>query len=138
MIRLLYSSQATQDITEQDVADILEKSQVNNHDADITGVMIYGGELFMQVLEGPELAVLKKYVTICEDARNNLNKIIYITYTDKRIFGEWSMGKIQCDPIAYQKIFDLNARATETVEPDSFRETMRDFLRRLNSAKQGV
>ncbi|WP_036302218.1 BLUF domain-containing protein [Methylotenera sp. L2L1] len=136
MIRLLYSSQAAQDITEQGIADILGKSQKNNDEAGITGILVYGGQLFMQVLEGPELAVLKLYVTICEDARNSLNKIIYISYTDKRMFGDWSMGIIQCDPIAYQKIFDLNSRATETIEPGSFRDTMRDFLRRLNSAKK--
>jgi len=136
MIRLLYSSQAAQDITEQDIADILKKSQKNNHEADVTGVLLYGGQLFMQVLEGPELAVLRLYVTICEDARNSLNQIVYITYTNKRMFGDWSMGTIQCDPIAYQKIFDLNSRATETIEPDSFRDTMRDFLRRLNNAKR--
>lgn len=65
MIRLLYSSQATQNITEQDIAEILEKSQKNNQEVGITGVLLYGGHLFMQVLEGPEQAVLKKYITIC-------------------------------------------------------------------------
>jgi len=60
MIRLLYSSQATQNITEQDIAEILEKSQKNNQEVGITGVLLYGGHLFMQVLEGPEQAVLKK------------------------------------------------------------------------------
>ncbi|MDO9150430.1 MAG: BLUF domain-containing protein [Methylotenera sp.] len=136
MIRLLYSSQAAHDITEQDITNILEQSRKNNLDADITGVLVYGGHLFMQVLEGPELAVLKKYVTICEDPRNSLSKIIYISYTDKRMFADWSMGTIQCEPVALQKIFDLNSRAAETIAPESFRETMRDFLRRLNSAKK--
>lgn len=136
MIRLLYSSQARPGITEQDIAEILEQSRKNNLDSGITGVLLYGGELFMQVLEGPELAVLKKYIAICDDSRNSLNKIIHITYTEKRIFDDWSMGAIKCDPIEYQKIFDLNARATETTEPDIFRNTMRDFLRRLNAAKK--
>ena len=77
MIRLLYSSQATQNITEQDILNILQKSNKNNAREDITGVLVYGGNLFMQVLEGPELAVLKKYVTICEDQRNTNNKIIF-------------------------------------------------------------
>jgi hypothetical protein len=136
MIRLLYSSQATQNITEQDIAEILEKSQKNNQEVGITGVLLYGGHLFMQVLEDPEQAVLKKYITICEDKRNSLNKIIYISYADKRMFGDWSMATIQCDQIGFQKIFDLNSRATESIAPESFRETMRDFLRRLNSAKK--
>lgn len=136
MIRLLYSSKSKSDITGQNIADILATSQKNNQLEDITGILVYGGNLFMQVLEGPELAVLKLYVKICEDERNSLNKIIYISYTDRRMFGDWSMGTIECDPIDYQKIYDLNSRASETVEPDHYRDTMRDFLRRLNSAKR--
>ena len=136
MIRLLYSSKSKSDITGQDIADILATSQKNNQLEDITGILVYGGNLFMQVLGGPELAVLKLYVKICEDERNSLNKIIYISYTDRRMFGDWSMGTIECDPIDYQKIYDLNSRASETVEPDHYRDTMRDFLRRLNSAKR--
>lgn len=136
MIRLLYSSKSKSDITGQDIADILATSQKNNQLEDITGILVYGGNLFMQVLEGPELAVLKLYVKICEDERNSLNKIIYISYTDRRMFGDWSMGTIECDPIDYQKIYDLNSSASETIEPDHYRDTMRDFLRRLNSAKR--
>ena len=135
MIRLLYSSQATQNITEQDILNILQKSNKNNAREDITGVLVYGGNLFMQVLEGPELAVLKKYVTICEDQRNTNNKIIFITYTQKRMFGEWAMCKIKCDPLDIQKIYDLNSKAAETIPPESFSKTMREFLRRLSSAE---
>ncbi len=135
MIRLLYSSEAAHDLTEQDIANILQKSNKNNPSEGITGVLVYGGNLFMQVLEGPELAVLKKYTTICDDKRNTNNKIIFITYTDNRLFGKWAMCHINCDPVDIRKIYDLNSKASETVPPENFTKTMREFMRRLSSAE---
>lgn len=54
MIRILYFSQSTRDITDPQVRDILESSRRNNPSLGITGVLIHGGGMFMQVLEGPK------------------------------------------------------------------------------------
>lgn len=135
MIRLLYSSQAAQNITEKDILNILQKSHNNNAKENITGILLYGGNLFMQVLEGDELVVLKKYVTICEDKRNTNNKIIFISYTEKRMFDKWAMCQFKCDPLDIQRIYDINSKATETVPPESFSKTMREFLHMLSVAE---
>lgn len=92
MIRLLYSSQARPGITEQDIAEILEQSRKNNLDSGITGVLLYGGELFMQVLEGPELAVLKKYIAFVMIAATVLIRL-FISLTRKKeylMIGLWA------------------------------------------------
>ena len=67
MIRLLYISQATQAISDEQVRNILESSRRNNPALGITGVLIHGGGLFMQLLEGPEEGVLRLYVKILDD-----------------------------------------------------------------------
>jgi len=59
MIRLLYISHATREISEAQIQDILQSSRRNNPALGITGVLVHGGAQFMQILEGPEHAVLR-------------------------------------------------------------------------------
>ena len=59
MIRLLYISHATREISEAQIQDILQSSRRNNPALGITGVLVHGGGQFMQILEGPEHAVLR-------------------------------------------------------------------------------
>jgi len=76
MIRLLYFSQAMNPISAEDVQDILQVSRRNNSATGLSGVLIHGGGLFMQVLEGPEQSVLRKYVKILDDKRHSNCQII--------------------------------------------------------------
>ncbi|MDO9598232.1 MAG: BLUF domain-containing protein, partial [Azoarcus sp.] len=94
MIRLLYISQAASGVTEEQVKDILESAQRNNSAVGLTGVLVYGGRLFMQVLEGPEQALLRKYVKILDDRRHSDCEILHISPANDRIFENWSMGII--------------------------------------------
>jgi len=70
MIRLLYISQAAPSINDEQVQDILKSSRRNNPAVGVSGVLLHGGGLFMQILEGPEDAVLRKYVRILDDRRH--------------------------------------------------------------------
>ena len=86
MIRLLYMSSASPTITDEQVQDILVWAREHNPANGITGVLIHGGGLFMQVLEGPEHAVLRQYVKILDDRRHNDVRILHISPTNIRIF----------------------------------------------------
>ncbi len=61
MIRLLYCSQAKPEFNTDTLEEILLTSRKNNSAAGITGVLVHGGGMFMQTLEGPEQAVLRTY-----------------------------------------------------------------------------
>ena len=50
--------------------DILTKSRSNNPVIEVTGNLIYHADLFLQLLEGPNLAVDKLYETILADNRH--------------------------------------------------------------------
>lgn len=134
MIRLLYLSQSKKNISAEHLDDILQVSQRNNPVIGITGVLIHGGGLFMQVLEGPEEVVLRKYVHILDDSRHDQSKMIYISRVKDRIFGKWSMGIIKSDMLEFQHITELNAKSIETIDANFFTDVMRDFVRRLNIA----
>ena len=50
--------------------EILVKSKSNNPAIGVTGSLIYHSDLFLQLLEGPTLAVHKLYQTILADNRH--------------------------------------------------------------------
>ncbi len=133
MIRMMYLSQAAIGITKEHVKSVLEVSQRNNTRLGITGVLVHGGNLFVQVLEGAETTVLKQYVKIIDDRRHSDCRIIHISPTSERMFQNWSMGNIESDPLEFQQIRGLLAHRLESVNSKEFAATMREFLKVLNS-----
>ena len=71
--------------------EILTKSRSNNPAIGVTGNLIYHSDLFLQLLEGPPLAVHKLYQTILADNRHadivNLCDEIF----SRRLFASWAM-----------------------------------------------
>ena len=131
MIRLLYCSQATPGMSGDQIQDILTVARRNNKALGITGVLVHGGGIFMQVLEGPEDAVLRSYVKILDDPRHSGSRIIHISPANERIFQDWSMGVINSDPLEFQHIAELRAHRLETVNAKAFTDVMRAFAKRL-------
>ena len=71
--------------------DILTKSRSNNPAIGITGNLIFHSDLFLQLLEGPHLAVHKLYETILADNRHNeIVKLRDETF-NRRLFASWAM-----------------------------------------------
>ena len=71
--------------------DILIKSRSNNPAIGVTGNLIYHADLFLQLLEGPHLAVQKLYETILADSRHaDIVKLRDETFT-RRLFASWAM-----------------------------------------------
>jgi len=134
MIRLLYISHATREISEAQIQDILRSSRRNNPALGITGVLVHGGGQFMQILEGPEHAVLRLYVKILDDRRNENCRIIHISPANERMFEKWSMGVIDSDPLGFQHVMELRSRRLEAVRAKQFTAVMCEFLDRLNAA----
>jgi len=135
MIRLLYTSQAVAGLTAERVQEILKSAQRNNAASGLTGVLVHRGGLFMQVLEGPEQAVLRQYVKILDDRRHGDCRILFISPANDRMFEKWSMGMLEADPFEFQEIAALRARRLEAVQAETFSEAMREFVRMLNAAK---
>ena len=71
--------------------DILIKSRSNNPEIGVTGNLIYHADLFLQLLEGPHLAVQKLYETILADSRHaDIVKLRDETF-NRRLFASWAM-----------------------------------------------
>lgn len=89
---LIYVSQATRPMSGDDLKAILTKSHENNHKRDVTGILLYHNERFMQVLEGDQGVVQGLYRKISADPRHKAARIVYQRPVKQRTFGEWKMG----------------------------------------------
>lgn len=127
MIRLLYCSHAKSDFSEDVLEEILLTSRKNNRAANITGVLVHGGGLFMQVLEGPEQVVLRTYMKILDDKRHTDSRIIHITPVKERLFENWTMGVVEADPLTFEHVAKLRAKRLESVNADAFTQLIREF-----------
>jgi hypothetical protein len=92
MHHIIYLSQATVPFEETHLEQLLTQSRANNAQHGITGILLYGNEQFLQIIEGEEATVRALYAHICQDARHR----DVTTYADKaittRAFADWRMA----------------------------------------------
>lgn len=91
MFRLIYVSTATLGLTETDLSEILKEATTTNSQRGITGVLLFNGLNFLQLLEGEQLDVLDVFNRIVRDARHTSVVTILQEPAEERVFGEWSM-----------------------------------------------
>lgn len=71
MIRLLYISSATKPMTDDELLVLLNECRKSNNKDGITGMMLYCGDSFIQVLEGNTEEVDSLFKTIKKDPRHS-------------------------------------------------------------------
>lgn len=89
---LLYVSQASKTIGEQDIAELLRISRANNQPSGITGCLLYQDGYFMQMLEGERAKVLALMERVKKDPRHRDPFIVAQGNTQRREFLDWGMG----------------------------------------------
>jgi hypothetical protein len=98
LYRLVYYSRNhvsdTPETFSREVADILEKSRVNNVRDGITGALLFNAGCFAQVLEGPLEAVEAAFERIQQDERHGEVSLLSLDPQDERAFPNWAMGFI--------------------------------------------
>ncbi len=99
LINLIYASSATRQMNEQDLLAILSKSHDNNRRLDITGMLLYRGGNFLQVLEGEEKIVDERFKVIMQDTRHHQVTLLLKRPVPKRQFEQWEMGFTNIDTI---------------------------------------
>lgn len=92
MIHLVYVSSASREMGEEELLHLLEQSRNRNKRQNVTGMLLYIGGNFFQVLEGSNEDVEEIYECITKDQRNKGNIIILKENINERTFSGWSMG----------------------------------------------
>lgn len=94
LVRLLYASRAVDPADAAATDAILAQSRSHNPSCGITGILCYGGGIFLQALEGGRMAVNELYAHILKDPRHK--DVILLSYEEisERSFGGWTMGVV--------------------------------------------
>jgi hypothetical protein len=94
LVRLLYASRAAEAVTQDLIEAILQSSRKHNPVLGITGVLCYGGDVYMQVLEGGREAVNELYTKIVRDERHRDIALLHYQEVGERKFAGWTMGQV--------------------------------------------
>lgn len=118
MIRqVVYLSTAQGAVDDEALDGILRQARSGNGPRGITGLMAFGGGLFLQILEGPRDTVEAVLVKIKRDARHGQVRILQDQEVALRDFAGCPMGFRTLDPDAARLI-----AARTRVEPMSVRD----------------
>lgn len=89
---IVYLSTAIAQLSEGALLQLLRRARCANQQAGITGVLMYGGGQFMQVLEGSPAAVRRLYARIQADPRHSRLEKIADGPLSHREFKGWHMS----------------------------------------------
>jgi len=89
---IVYLSTATSSLSQAELTQLLQRSQRNNHQSRITGLLLYCNGSIIQVLEGEEQKVKALYEMICQDHRHKQIIKLYSQPIEHRSFSDWSMA----------------------------------------------
>lgn len=92
MYSLVYVSSATIDFTPTELRALLDQSRRDNAAKQISGILLFKGGNFMQLLEGDEPTVTALYQKISRDPRHSGSLVLLTSHADERMFADWSMA----------------------------------------------
>lgn len=135
-MRLVYVSTASAPNGPDVIEQILQASIPRNLEAGISGILCGGYQHFLQVLEGPELAVLALYMRVVDDSRHGNPVLLSIELITQRLFPDWSMACIAGSPATADLYQALLVRRHVDQERLQVAALMRSFINQLKAAQQ--
>jgi hypothetical protein len=116
---LAYVSLSRLPLNETTLSDILTVSRRNNARDEITGILMYGGRNFCQLLEGEQSTVEDCYYKrIYSDPRHTDLSLVWYGLAERRVFSDWAMGYVGPHEIGpytkgtFASLDDLNSDET--------------------------
>jgi hypothetical protein len=94
LVRLLYASRLVDTESTTATESILAQSRTHNPASGITGILCYGGGVFLQALEGGRSQVSELYGHIQKDTRHKDVVLLHYEEIMERRFGGWTMGQV--------------------------------------------
>lgn len=114
LMSLVYTSTASAPFRATALDHLLTQSRALNAARELTGMLLYRGERFIQVLEGPAEVVRRLARTIERDPRHHSMRILLEAPLEERRFADWTMG--------YRTLQSEAPRV-----PDGFRDSFADL-----------
>ncbi|HOB68122.1 BLUF domain-containing protein [Ottowia sp.] len=110
LVRLLYASRAV-DSSPAAVEAICTSARQHNADHGVTGVLVFGGGIFMQCIEGGRQTISDLYGVIQKDARHQDVVLLHYEEITERRFGGWTMGLVNAERVNAGVLLKYSERA---------------------------
>jgi len=94
LVRLLYVSRALDPKASEVTESILDSARQHNMSNGITGILCYGGGIYLQAIEGGRRQVNELYGHIVRDPRHKDVALLHYSEITERRFGGWTMGQV--------------------------------------------
>lgn len=101
---LIYRSRFNETVPFPSLYDMVERANAHNTNTGVTGILLYDGSHFFQLLEGPHERVVAVFDAICQDPRHDNVIELMRDHAPARRFGNVGM-----------ELFDLREHDEETV-----------------------
>ncbi|MDE4173918.1 BLUF domain-containing protein [Phaeobacter sp. PT47_59] len=140
MHRIVYFSHMARKMTAREVAGIVGLSRTNNARDGLTGLLLYHGSCFFQVLEGGADKLALRYQKIAEDPRHANLRVVQSEAAEFRAFPDWRMGLLTPEQLpvlardsvfSLRELFPMNSEARG--DDVTVRRLVRDFLASFQS-----
>lgn len=97
---IAYVSEASRNLTEQRLQELVAEAVQFNESADVTGTLLFDGSRFLQYLEGPEAGINAAYARIL--AAGSHSGIVELNRgrVGRRQFPHWRMRSVRVDELA--------------------------------------
>lgn len=98
LVRLLYCSRAV-DPSPEAIESILSQARQHNPISGITGILCYGGGIFLQAIEGGRMPVSDLFGHIQKDPRHKDVALLHYEEISERRFPGWTMGQVNVNKV---------------------------------------
>ncbi len=115
LAQLIYASEASAPMRIGDIEGILKDARRKNRLLDLTGMLLFDRQFFLQVIEGEPQQLSDLYARLVSDSRHKRLKILQFDEVTERRFGDWSMGFAGAS-LANQQVY-LQHGATRLFDP---------------------
>jgi hypothetical protein len=123
---LTYTSRARLDLRDEDLAAIHQSARHLNALDGISGLLLFDGSRFLQIVEGAEDAVDNLVERLRMDPRHSAFELRDERHVDRRSFPDWSMELVRVSPG-----FGKARQELETILPAAVAAPVRDLVLRM-------
>ena len=135
--RLLYVSTATASLCGEDLNSILRTAQSRNAANGVTGLLVFTGAQFMQLLEGPRDAVQAIFEAICADSRHHGVARLIAEPALERSCPGWAMALqvIEAPEEGSQNLFEVDDETLRAFLPEGMAPDLKVLFQSFNTMK---
>ncbi len=124
--QLMYQSAQAYEMESGDMLKLLLDAREHNHQRGITGLLLYHGGRFMQLLEGNQSDVQGLYRKISADSRHSDPVLEINAPASQRLFPDWHMGFAEVPQLRGRAV--MSGVESERDAQDTLRLLSRDHL----------